>query len=110
MTIKICHICLDENEYSETDTLKKCCNAFICNICWSKLQNNDSINNCPICKKILSEIINENETEITIDEMFIFSSIYELIIKLIKLINLLIKLTAVIVCIIFIIIIIFLVI
>lgn len=59
-----CHICLEEKEYDEENLLKICCNAFICNPCWSSILENENINQCPICSfNIFNEIVDENIIE-----------------------------------------------
>ena len=63
-----CHICLDEIEYISINLMKECCNAFICNPCWTTLKNNQDIKQCPICKKEIREReYVEISTQTTID-------------------------------------------
>ena len=47
-----CHICLEYVEYNPENILKKCCNAFICNPCWTILKEDLNTHQCPICKTI----------------------------------------------------------
>ena len=77
-SVDTCHICLEEIEFIETDLLKTCCNAFICNSCWIELQENALINNCPICGTTI--FIN-----VTIEDSSNIKKIVNLIILTIKL-------------------------
>ena len=52
--IKTCHICLEDKEYEEASLLKTCCQAFICNDCWTNLLQNDNINQCPTCSILIT--------------------------------------------------------
>ena len=81
MTINTCHICLEEIEYIETDLLKVCCPAFICNDCWNEIQLNNLINYCPICN---SELL-PNSIILEEDNISIKKKIYLFIINIIKL-------------------------
>ena len=47
----ICHICLEDIEYTPINIIKKCCDAFICNTCWLDVRRNPGILECPICRK-----------------------------------------------------------
>ena len=52
--IKTCHICLEDKDYEEELLLKTCCQAFICNDCWTNLLQNDNINQCPTCSILIT--------------------------------------------------------
>jgi len=67
--VDTCHICLDNIEYIEESIIKDCCNAFICNSCWTVLLNNDDTTQCPICNtsfeqiNIINQNINQNDNQ-----------------------------------------------
>src|SRR5210317_1548655 len=48
-----CHICLEELDFDLRYLKKKCCptEAFICNECWEKVMNSDTIVQCPLCRE-----------------------------------------------------------
>lgn len=52
-----CHICLEYVEHNPENLLKNCCNAFICNSCWTILKEDPNTHQCPICKKNIREYI-----------------------------------------------------
>ena len=52
-----CHICLEYVEHNPENLLKNCCNAFICNSCWTIVTEDPNTYQCPICKKNIREYI-----------------------------------------------------
>ena len=80
---KTCHICLEEKTQLLEDNIKRCCDAFICNVCWIEIVSTTEILHCPICKKIIIRV-NRIESETNGNERSFWDNYENCIFRILK--------------------------